>query len=127
MYPGFQKDQNGEILDGSKMNYRITFKKGKLPNAKYFWTFTMYDLPNRFLVKNTIERYSIGSSSNSLKQNRDGSTTIYFQSKSPGKEKESNWLPSPNGPFYTILRIYGPSDDILNGNYQLPQIISSPK
>jgi hypothetical protein len=49
--------------------------------------------------------------------------TIYFQTDSPGANKEGNWLPTPEGPFYTVLRIYGPDDNVLNGSYKLPEII----
>lgn len=125
MYPSFQKDSNGELLDGSKSNYSITFSKDELPKSDYFWSFTMYDLPNRYLVENAINRYSIGSQTESLKINEDGSLTFYFQRESPGKDREGNWLPTPNGPFYTVLRIYGPSDSILNGTYKLPRIIKN--
>ena len=53
--------------------------------------------------------------------------TIYFQTDSPGKEREGNWLPTPEGPFYTVVRIYGPDDSILNGPYKLPEIIGVQK
>ncbi len=125
MYPSFQKDSNGELLDGSKNNYSITFPKDELPKSDYFWSFTMYDLPNRFLVENSINRYSIGSQTESLKKNEDGSITIYFQTETPGIEREGNWLPTPSGPFYSVLRIYGPDENVLSGTYKLPQIIAS--
>ena len=127
MYPSFQKDSNGELLDGSKNNYSITFSKDELPKSDYFWSFTMYDLPNRFLVENSINRYSIGSQTKSLKKDKDGSMTIYFQMDSPGKDREGNWLPTPEGRFYTVLRIYGPDDSVLNGTFKLPEIIGVQK
>jgi hypothetical protein len=34
-----------------------------------------------------------------MKKNPDGSLTIYLQNKSPGKDKEANWLPAPAGPL----------------------------
>ncbi len=102
MYPGFNKDQEGNALDASVKNYKITFPAGQLPKANYFWSFTMYDLPNRFLVKNPINRYSIGSQTKPLKKGEDGSVTIYFQTESPGTNKEGNWLPTPNAPFYCL-------------------------
>ena len=38
MYPGFQKDSNGNFLDGSKNKYSITFSAGELPKSNYFWS-----------------------------------------------------------------------------------------
>jgi len=127
MYPSFQTDSNGELLDGSKNNYSITFPADELPKSDYFWSFTMYDLPNRFLVENSINRYSIGSQTKALKKDKDGSMTIYFQTDSPGKGREGNWLPTPEGPFYTVLRIYGPDDSVLNDTYKVPEIIGVQK
>lgn len=87
----------------------------------------MYDLPGRFLVNNPIERYSIGSQTKALEKEADGSTVIYFQNESPGADKEGNWLPAPAAPFYTVLRIYGPGEDVINGTYALPQMIATSK
>ena len=125
VYPGFQKDSEGNFLDGSKKNYQITFEADEIPEADYFWSFTMYDLPQRFLIENSINRYSIGNKTESLKKNNDGSLTIYFQTDSPGPEKEGNWLPTPDGPFYTILRIYGPNESVISGESKLPKIIAT--
>jgi len=43
-----------------------------------------------------------------LKKNADDSLTIYIQKKSPGADKESNWLPAPNGLIYLVMRLYWP-------------------
>jgi arylsulfatase A-like enzyme len=40
--------------------------------VKYFWSITMYDLPQRLLVENPIDRYAIGSRTMGLKTNSDG-------------------------------------------------------
>lgn len=127
MYPAYQTDSEGRPLDARKYNYTITFPPGQSPESDYFWSFTMYDLPGRFLVNNPINRYSIGSQTKSLKKEKDGSLIIYFQSESPGKAKEGNWLPTPNAPFFSVLRIYGPGEDVINGSYKVPQMIASPK
>ena len=74
------------------------------------------------LNKDYFNRYSIGSSTPGLNTAADGSITIYFQAKSPGKDKESNWLPAPEGPFWPILRTYGPGQSILHGSWKLPQV-----
>ena len=35
-------------------------RQGRLPPAKFFWSATLYTLPDRFLYANPINRYSIG-------------------------------------------------------------------
>jgi len=122
VYFATAKDDKGELFDGSKHNYAITFTADQIPPAKNFWSFTMYKLPQRWLVDNPINRYSIGSATPGLKTAEDGSITIYFQAKSPGKDKESNWLPTPEGPFWPILRTYGPGKSILDKTWTLPTI-----
>jgi hypothetical protein len=82
----------------------------------------MYRLPQRWLVENPIDRYSIGSATPGLQTADDGSITIYFQAESPGKDNESNWLPTPNGPFWPVFRTYGPGKAILNHSWKLPTI-----
>ena len=122
VYFATAKDDKGELFDGSKHNYVITFAGDKLPPAKNFWSMTMYKLPQRWLVDNPIDRYSIGSATPGLKSAPDGSITLYLQAKSPGKDKESNWLPAPEGPFWPIMRTYGPGKAILDKTWKLPVI-----
>jgi hypothetical protein len=43
-------------------------------------------------------------------------------SSSPGKDKESNWLPAPNGRFSVTLRMYLPQATALNPLYAPPGI-----
>jgi hypothetical protein len=63
-----------------------------------------------------------------MKKNRDGSLTLYIQKDSPGKAKEANWLPAPDGPIYLVMRLYWPktqAPSILpagKGTWQLPAI-----
>ena len=123
VYFATAKDDQGELLDGSKHNYTLTFAADNIPPAKNFWSYTMYKLPQRWLVDNPINRYSIGSATPGLKKAADGSITLYFQAKSPGKDKESNWLPAPEGPFWPILRTYGPGQTILDKTYKLPPVV----
>ncbi len=52
----------------------------------------------------------------------DGSIVIYFQSRSPGKELEPNWLPAPAHPFYLVMRLYGPEPAALEGNWTPPAL-----
>ena len=121
MYPTANVDGDGNALDG-KNHYVLKFPKGELPPVNYFWSLTMYDGKTQVPIHNPIERYSIGDRTPGLKLAEDGSLTIYFQNESPGKERESNWLPAPAGPFYVILRTYGPKPAMLNGSYKIPPV-----
>jgi hypothetical protein len=122
VYFAVPKDDQGELFDGSKGGYAITFTADQIPPAKNFWSWTMYKLPERWLVDNPIHRYAIGSATPGLKKAKDGSITIYFQAKSPGKGKESNWLPAPEGPFWLVLRTYGPGKFILDKTWKMPPV-----
>lgn len=122
-YLSWQADADGNPINTANATYKVTFKKSEIPKSKYFWSITMYSLPERFLVANPLNRYSIGSRSPQLKTNADGSIDIYFSKNSPGKALESNWLPAPNGIPFLILRVYGPEKSILEGTYQLPPIV----
>jgi hypothetical protein len=60
-----------------------------------------------------------------LKENPDGSTDLYIQKESPGKDKESNWLPAPEGDFILMLRMYWPQEQkpsILDGSWKIPRV-----
>ena len=119
-YGQWTKDASGDVMDGSKAKYTFTFPKGQLPPVRFFWSLTMYDLGTRLLVDNPINRYSIGDRTEGLKYGPDGSLTIYVQKDSPGKDKESNWLPAPAGPMSIISRMYGPDAPILDRTYKFP-------
>jgi len=111
MYPMTRVDATGEPLDGSKHNYTITFPAGQFPPVNAFWSVTMYDSKTQLLIKNPINRYLINSPMlPDMKTNADGSLTIYIQKDSPGADKESNWLPAPDGPIYMAMRLYWPKE-----------------
>lgn len=113
-------DSSGDSLSGTNA-YKLHFSAENIPEADYFWSLTMYDA-EQFLVSNNIERYSLGDRSNLLSLNDDGSLTIYLQKESPGVDFESNWLPAPDDDFSINMRMYGPREDVISGNYVLPVI-----
>jgi hypothetical protein len=113
-------DSKGQQLHG-KNNYTVTFPKGKLPPVKGFWSLTLYNEHHLF-HPNKLNRYSLGTKSKSVKYNGDGSLTLYFGAKSPGKDKESNWLPAPMGTFSLYIRAYWSEKAILDGTWQPPQV-----
>ena len=112
MYPLTRTAANGEELDSSKHKYTLTFAKDQLPPVNAFWSVTMYDGKTQLLIKNPINRYLINSPMlSSMKKNKDGSLTLYVQKDSPGKDKESNWLPAPDGTIYMVMRLYWPKTE----------------
>ena len=123
MYPMYRVDAGGNPMDASKHKYIMHFAPGQLPPVNAFWSVTMYDLPASLLVSNPINRYLINSTMlQSLKQDRDGGLTIYIQHATPGKDKEANWLPAPDGPFWIAMRLYYPKEEALNGTWKQPPL-----
>jgi hypothetical protein len=81
------------------------------PPVNAFWSLTMYDGKTQLLIKNPINRYLVNSPMlPAMKTNTDGSLTLYIQNKSPGADKEANWLPAPNGLIYLVMRLYWPKE-----------------
>jgi hypothetical protein len=108
-YPITRIDSDGQTLDGSQHNYTLTFPPGQLPPVNAFWSLTMYDGKSQLLIENPINRYLVNSPMlPAMKTNPDGSLTLYIQNKSPGADKEANWLPAPNGLIYLVMRLYWP-------------------
>lgn len=125
-YPIYFTDEEGMPLNGAEHAYKLNLAPGKLPPVNGFWSVTMYELPSMLLTENALNRYLINSPMlPQLKKDADGGITLYIQNASPGKDKASNWLPAPKGPFYMVLRVYWPKEEILNGSWKAPQIVRS--
>ncbi len=124
IYPAFLVDADGSPMDASKNKYTLTFAPNELPPVKSFWSLTMYDGKTQLLVANPLNRYLLNSTmADAFVTNKDGSVTLYVQNESPGKKLEANWLPAPNGPFYCIMRLYGPTDGVLQGAWVSPKMV----
>ncbi len=119
----YKKDADGESLDANTCRYMLRFTKDQLPPVQAFWSVAIYDSATQLLVNNPLNRYPIKSPVLSdLKMDTDGGLTLYVQYTSPGENKETNWLPAPNGPFYILLRLYWPRQEVLNGNWSPPAL-----
>jgi len=120
IYPTTTVDNKGEKLNGDNQ-YTMHFAKGDLPPVKGFWSLTMYD-DKYFFTENALNRYTV-SPRNDLKKNEDGSIDLYLQHESPGKDKESNWLPAPKGEFILMLRFYWPEESLIQGKWTPPAVV----
>jgi hypothetical protein len=124
VYPYTTVDAQGQTLNGAN-NYTLTFAKGQTPPVNAFWSITMYMIDQGWwFVPNPLNKFTV-SPRNNLKANADGSITLYFQKDSPGKDKESNWLPAPAGEFIPMMRMYYPktkAPSVLDGSWVPPKI-----
>jgi hypothetical protein len=124
VYPYAFVDSTGAILTGTK-KYTLTFAKVSTPPVNGFWSITMYLIDGGWwFVANALNKFTV-SMRDDPKFNPDGSLTLYFQTESPGKDKEANWLPAPAGEFIPMMRMYWPKEEspsILNGTWAPPSI-----
>src|SRR5215471_16687892 len=108
---------------GGEHRYVMHFNKDEMPPVNGFWSLTMYDT-SYFFVPNALNRYTL-SQRNKFKANPDGSTDLFIQHDSPGKDKESNWLPAPSGQFILMMRLYWPTEkppSLLDGTWKIPEV-----
>ena len=115
-------DGAGKLLNGAN-TYTVTFAKGQVPPVKGFWSLTLYNEHHLF-EPNALNRFSLGTKNKALKYNADGSLTLYASAKSPGEDKESNWLPAPNGAFSLFMRAYWADQSIIDGTWMPPQVVT---
>jgi hypothetical protein len=113
-------DSSGASLDGA-LTYAVSFAAGEEPPVNGFWSLTLYN-DEHFFHENPLKRYSLGTKNKSLKRGADGSLTLYAGAKSPGKDKESNWLPAPDGHFSLYIRAYWGKEPILDGSWKPPTV-----
>jgi hypothetical protein len=127
VYPYTEVDGNGEKLTGSN-NYTLTFAEGQTPPVDGFWSITMYMVDGGWwFTPNPLNKFTVSPRDN-LQPNPDGSVTLYLQAESPGKDKESNWLPAPEGEFVPMMRMYAPkagSPSILDGSWKPPAVVAA--
>lgn len=124
MYPMYTVDSDGDTLDASKHSYRL--HATSMPPVKAFWSLTMYRMPESLLVANPINRYLLNSTMKKQFARDEGEgVTFYVQKESPGKDKEPNWLPAPDGPFLVVLRLYWPEMDKIKAGWKQPELKKS--
>ena len=117
-------DGDGDQLNGAS-RYELRFEK--TPPVGAFWSVTMYDTPDFFLVANPIGRYSVGDRTPGLVRAADGALSICLQADEPeNPDERANWLPTPAGDFRPILRMYEPDASVFSGGYELPPVVRRP-
>ena len=69
---------------------------------------------NELIVGTLSER--LGTNGKEAMASNNGSSN----GKTPGKDKEPNWLPAPKGPFIAFMRLYWPKEAALDGAWKHP-------
>lgn len=113
-------DTKGEALDG-RNRYILHFSGKALPPVRGFWTLTAYTADGA-LADGRLPHRSVASR-DGLRRNRDGSVDVYVQAASPGRARQTNWVPAPKGPFELVLRLYAPQAAAGNGNWRPPVLV----
>jgi len=123
LYPTYLTDSEQAPLDASENNYTLTFKGEDLPPVKSFWSLSMYDGQTQLFIHNPLDRYLLNSTMmDQFVKQEDGDIVFYIQKDTPAKDRENNWLPAPDGPFYLVMRLYGPEAEALEGKWMPPKV-----
>ena len=118
------------LYDGSRL-WRLHFPADRLPAVDSFWSLSLYEATEDgqfFFADNPLNRYAIGDRTPGLKYNPDGSLDLWIGRDHPGADRESNWLPAPDGPIFLVMRLYWPETEGLSvlplgkGTWQPPKV-----
>jgi hypothetical protein len=102
------RDSNGNGLDGGH-HYTLTVD-GAVNYAETFWTVTVYNIENRAVINNKIQRADIGSNIAGTKKNATGDFEFHFSPVRPEGVAEANWIQTnPGENWFVYFRAYSPS------------------
>jgi hypothetical protein len=110
-YVQYVTTEDGAALGGDG-SYSITIDdEGLFRDDNGYWSVTIYNLEDRYLIPNPEDRYSI--TSYTAKPDADGTVTVRINRDGTG----DNALPTMGKPIYAIMRVYQP-----NGTITFPPI-----
>ncbi len=117
------RDANGEPLTGER-GVRIRFPAAAMPPVSQLWSLSLYDAGSGTVYHNEEKRYSVGSTSSDLLYDEDGSLALYIGHIEPSDPAlRRNWLPAPRGNIQLVLRLYGPEQAVLSGDWTPPTVL----
>lgn len=112
-------DSENLPFDGSK-TYRLRLPPDVPVNN--FWAVTIYDNQTRSQLQTSQPFPSVGSQTEGIRTNADGSYDIYFGPTAPAGF-ENNWLETISGKgWFAALRMYGPLEPWINKSWRPGEI-----
>ena len=120
VYMTAKRDNNGKLLRADK-----TYKLHVPANVpvKQFWSVTLYSENTRRPYDNggtELRDGTLGSRSEGLKANKDGSVDVYIGAKAP-KGMESNFLKTVGDDgWFIYFRLYAPEQAFFDKSFTLP-------
>ncbi|WP_207905656.1 DUF1254 domain-containing protein [Nocardia alba] len=116
VYMKVETGADGRPINGSAgQTYHARFQP---PAASEFWSFTVYGSDDRLMAHNAINRHSRGD--RTLTPDADGYYTLLLSADVDAHADDPNFLPIPDKDAYLILRMYGPSQAVQDGQYTMP-------
>lgn len=113
-------DSVKQPFDGSK-TYKLHIPAA--PPVNNFWAVTVYDTQTRSMLQTSQLFPTVGSQTEGIRHNDDGSTDIYFAPKAP-EGYDNNWLETvPGKSWFVILRMYGPLKPWLEQTWRPSEIV----
>lgn len=120
VYMTSKRDSKGDLLRADKTY--VLHVPADVP-IKQFWSVTLYSENTRRPYDNggtELKDVTLGSRSEQLQYNKDGSVDIYVGAKAP-KGKESNYLKTVgNDGWFVYFRLYAPLEPFFDKSFKLP-------
>ena len=113
-------DSEKKPFDGAR-TYKINIPAN--PPAKDFWALTIYDNQTRSQLQTDQPYPTVGSQTDGIKKNEDGSYDIYFSPEAPAGF-ENNWLQTiPGKSWFVALRLYGPLEPWIEKTWRPSEVM----
>lgn len=116
------RDNEGNGLNGS-FHYTIEIP-GDVQIADFFWTITVYNVNNRAIIDNKLQRADVGSNIPGTQKNAEGNYIFHFSPNKPAGVADANWVQTnKNENWFVYFRAYSPSAEFVAGAIDLPNFI----
>ncbi|KAJ8901208.1 hypothetical protein NDN08_007057 [Rhodosorus marinus] len=125
VYFGGDKSTDGKPLNAKHNRMYTVTIPGNVPvKSTGYWSLTMYNSSNFMFVENSEEIYYYNIQNATPDEDCNYQFVMsYEQPVGPPFNAETwNWLPAPDGLFYTLTRVYAPESEISSGLYYPPGI-----